>query len=73
MYETVCKERFDKLEKMHEETICLLRGRNGNPGIVEEVHTMKRTYRTILGILAFVGSAVGLEVIGEVYNWISHH
>lgn len=70
MYETVCKDRFDKLEELHNETIGLIRGKNGTPGLVEEIHIMKRQSRAIIATGIFLGGAVMTQIIESLWKWL---
>jgi len=71
MYGLVCKERFDKMEGMQEETLRILRGKNGDPGLVDEVRALKKANKIIWGGGAFVLCAVVMQTIRIVAQWIS--
>jgi hypothetical protein len=80
MYEKVCKDRFDKLESLHNETIGLLRGRNGDPGLLDDMRTIKdkyaalmRKYKTVRAAVFFVLGGATLELISLAAHYLSKH
>jgi len=70
MYELICKGRFDKLETMHQETIDILRGKNGNPGLLDDVRKVTQSHKRVVGIIIFAGGAIALQLIGVGIEWI---
>lgn len=71
MYGLICKERFDKLEGLQVETLKILRGRNSDPGLVDEVRELKRSYKRIWAGSVFVVGAITIQVIRYAIHWIS--
>ena len=70
MYNLVCKERFDDTKKLleciktteesyHQEIIDILRGKNGNPGLIDNVrdNTKLRKFANWIAI-TFVGAFI---------------
>ena len=60
-YTEVCKPAFDRLEteiarsnKTSDEILRILKGRNGDPGLLDEMRDMKRFRNGILGTLGFI-------------------
>lgn len=70
MYPMICEPRFDKIDQKQEEIIGLLRGYNGNPGILEDVRILKKWHKAAIGFAIFLGSAFVLQVIGTVWTWV---
>lgn len=70
MYETVCKDRFDTIEKHCETFDRYLRGKNGNPGLVDEVRALKASLRAASRVGIFVGGALLLNAIHYIWAWI---
>ena len=62
MYELVCKEKFDFLIEKQDEVLGLLRGRNGTPGLVEEVRSIKKLHKLIIGVVGFVVSVIVVQL-----------
>jgi len=67
LYEMVCKDRFDKIDSHLEGISSLLRGKNGDPGLVEEVRGLKRVHKYVLGAIGFVACTGTVQVV----RWIS--
>lgn len=60
-YDEVCKPAFERMEKAQqrgnegtEEILRILKGQNGNPGLLDEVRDLKRFRRGIVGAFCFV-------------------
>ncbi len=70
MYPMVCEPRFDRIDEKQEEMLSLLRGRNGNPGVLDDVRNLKKWHKATLGFAVFVGSAFVLQVIGDLWTWV---
>jgi hypothetical protein len=70
MYGLVCEKRFDRIDNKQEETIGLLKGSNGNPGVLDDVRNLKKWHKATIGFAIFVGSAFVLQVIGDVWTWV---
>lgn len=70
MYGIVCKERFDKIENMQEETLRILRGKNSDPGLVDDVRDLKKTYKRVVGGGIFILCTVFLQIIRSIGEWI---
>lgn len=67
MYELICSERFTKIDGKQDEIIDLLRGKNGFPGLIDDVRTLKARWKVIYATAGIVTIAVVKEVIA----WIS--
>jgi len=67
MYELICKERFDKIEEVmrenHKETVGILKGKNGDSGLCEEVRTLKRRWYYIGAATLFLVANLCLQAI----------
>ena len=66
MYELLCKDRFDRIDKTQEEMLAILRGHNGNAGLIEEVRWIKKIHKVIIGLVG----AMGLIMCKELVYWI---
>lgn len=71
MYETICKDRFDKMESLQNETLGLLRGHNGDPGLLDDMRAIKKAYKLVAGAIVFILSAVLLQGIETIWAWVS--
>lgn len=71
MYELVCKDRFDKMETLQQEAISLLRGSNGDPGILDDLRAIKRAHRMIGGAVIFLSATIAVQFVEAIWSWIS--
>lgn len=71
MYETICKDRFDTIERHCEGFNDLLRGKNGTPGLLEELRAIKKFIKTISKIFVFIAAAAGIKVVHGTWTWIA--
>jgi hypothetical protein len=71
MFGLVCKDQFDRIDKKLEETLRLLRGKNSEPGLVDDVRDLKKAYKRILGGGLFILAAFVVQIIRSLANWIS--
>jgi len=71
MYGLVCKERFDKMEGLQEETLQLLKGKDLDPGLVDEVRGLKKAYKRLVGGGIFIAAAITVQIVRSVGEWIS--
>lgn len=67
MYEMVCKPNFNEIKESQKEIIGLLRGKNGDPGLLDDVRTLKARWKVIYGTAAIAGVAALKAVIA----WIT--
>ena len=61
LYKLVCKKRFDDAATERAEILRVLRGANSQPGLVDDVRALKRTYKALIGAVIFVMSALFLQ------------
>jgi hypothetical protein len=66
MYELICRERFDLNDKKQDEILDLLRGTNGNPGLIHEIRTLKKRWALVFGSLIVIFSAL----ITQLVRWL---
>jgi hypothetical protein len=71
MYGIICKDRFDKLEALHKETLDLLRGKDGDPGVLDDMRAMKRGYRIVGSGVLFVIGAVVIQAVASLWGWLT--
>ena len=71
MYETICKERFDELSGGQKEVINLLRGHNGDPGLLDDIRAIKKAYRLVAGAVVFIICIVAAQCIESIWAWIA--
>ena len=69
MYPMICEPRFDKIDAKQEEILTVLKGRNGDPGVLDDVRNLKKWHKATLGFVIFIGSAFTLQVIRDVWTW----
>lgn len=71
MYETVCRERFDELAAGQKELIALLRGHNGDAGLLDDMRAIKKAYRLVIGAVVFILGALTIQGVDHVWHWFS--
>jgi hypothetical protein len=69
MYEIICSKRFDKIDTQQQTTIDLIKGRNGNPGLLDDVRTLKAAHKKITATVVFVASALLLQAVHATWVW----
>jgi hypothetical protein len=69
MYEMICSKRFDKIDTQQQITIDLIKGANGDPGLLDDVRTLKKAHKRMFATVIFIVSAVGLKVIHATWAW----
>jgi hypothetical protein len=62
-YDMVCKEAIDGLKDGQETIIDILKGKNGAPGLCDDVRGLKKTYRNVMAVGVFILTILGAEVI----------
>jgi len=70
MYGLVCRERFDRMESMQEETLRILRGVDSEPGLVDDVRGLKKANKRIWAGGVFILCAFVLEIVRAAWGWI---
>ena len=76
MYKLICEKRFDEQKLQNQHIIDLLKGEDGNPGVVDKVRNNSKALKRLYGAFIFCGGAVVLQIIRGAYNWIEsllHH
>ena len=68
MYHLICKERFDKMNEKQDQIIDLLRGKNGQAGLLDDVRTLKRRWIVIYS----TAGIVAIAFVKEVISWLFH-
>ena len=63
MYSLVCEKRFDSMEAKQDQVLDILRGKNSEPGLIEEVRTIKRRWKWIIGSGAVIVTALVTQLI----------
>ena len=69
MYQMICSQRFDKIDAQQQTTIDLIKGSNGNPGLLDDVRTLKNAHKKIAATVVFVASAFLLQAIHATWVW----
>ncbi len=67
LYKLVCGKRFDKIDEAIKDIAGLLRGENDKPGLVEEVRSLKKFNKGVIGSVGFVVCVI----VAQIINWIS--
>jgi hypothetical protein len=70
MYDLVCKGRLDKIEQMQKETISLLRGKDGDPGLLDDVRNIKASHKRVVAGVALVVGAVVIQLLTLLVQWV---
>ena len=63
MYRLICKERFDNIDKSQQEIISLLRGKNGDPGLLDDVRDLKRRWTLIFAVVGVLSTVMITQLI----------
>lgn len=71
IYEMICKDKFDELKEMHAETQRILRGRDSEPGLVDDVRGLKKAYKRMMAGGLFILAAIVVQSIRFIGEWIS--
>ena len=66
LYEMICKDRFDKIDNHLESISALLRGKNGDPGVVDDVRGLKKFNKYVCGVFVFL-ACTGVV---QLFRWV---
>ncbi len=66
MYQLICKERFDRIDEKQDDILGLLRGRNNEPGILDDMRQIKSRWKAIFGAVA----VLWVVLVGKIIEWI---
>jgi len=66
MYRLICKERFDHIDKSQQEIISLLKGKNGDPGLLDDVRDLKRRWTLIFAVVGILATVM----ITQLVQWL---
>ncbi len=64
------EKRFDKLEEMHQQTLDILKGENGEAGLCEKVRTNSKALKRLYGAFIFCGGAIVIQAVSRFWNWV---
>ena len=78
MYDRFCKDRFDKMDKQFDKVdkkldnyidimFGLLKGSNGNPGVMDDVRDLKKINRAMTGAIVFLISTLVIQAVA--WGW----
>jgi hypothetical protein len=59
------------MEGLQEETLQLLKGKDLDPGLVDEVRGLKKAYKRLVGGGIFIAAAITVQIVRSVGEWIS--
>ena len=62
-YSEICKPAFDGLKADTQEILKILKGRNGDPGLLDEVRELKQLRKTILGGFLFLFTTLFVQAM----------
>jgi len=65
-FNEICKPRFDELVKGNREIIELLKGKNGDPGLLDDVRQLKSRWRSIFAAIGILFTAI----IAQTIHWV---
>jgi len=71
MYELICNKRFDTLEGMQKQVLDILKGKNGDAGLCEQVRDNTKARKQFGKALIFIVAAVSLKIIHSAYCWVA--
>lgn len=66
MYELICAKRFDSIDEKQDRMLDILRGKNGDPGLIDDVRTLKSRWSIIIGALVILFGAL----LTQVARWL---
>jgi len=61
LFDKVCKGRFDAIEANQHQILRLLRGKNSEPGLVDDVRALKKVYKAIIGVVVFIVALISTQ------------
>ena len=65
-----CEKRFDKIDDHQEQILNILKGKNGNPGLIDDVRQLKSRWMVIFGALIVVFSALGTQLAKWIFTML---
>jgi len=63
MYGLICEKRFDRIDDQQKEVLELLKGKNGHPGLLDDMRQIKNRWKIVVAIMIFLSSALVLQAI----------
>lgn len=63
MYNLVCEKQFKTLTQKQDEMLALMRGHNSNPGLLDEVRSIKKVHHAFYAGFILVLSTILVQVI----------
>ncbi len=66
MYNLICEKRFDNLDAKQDRILDLLKGKNGDPGLLDDVRTLKKRWVVIYG----TAGIVFITLLREILPWL---
>lgn len=66
VYERVCKDKFEQIITRQDKVLAILQGTGEHAGLVEEVRSLKRVYRGVIGALG----TILVVLFAQVVNWV---
>ena len=67
-FNEICKPCFDELKQGNAEILRLLRGRNGDPGLLDDVRQLKSRWKTIFAAIGVLFSAIAVQFVHWVWG-----
>ena len=71
MYELICRSRFDSLDQKQDKMLSILKGENGDPGLLDDVRAIKKTHKLIKAGLVFVLCGFVLQAVSAGWDWFA--
>jgi len=65
-FSEICKPCFDELKRGNAEIIQLLKGKNGDPGLLDDVRQLKSRWKTIFAAIGVLFAAA----VAQITHWI---
>ena len=70
MYKLVCEKRFNEQGDLLNEVIRLLKGKNSDPGLCDNVRNNTKAIKRVYGLLIFLGGAITLQILDAGFHWL---
>ena len=70
MYGLLCKERFDKIDKMQDKILSVLKGDGEKAGLCEQVRSNKKVCNILIAVIGLLSTAIIVRGVDLIFEWI---
>lgn len=68
-YDLICGPAFKDLKSGQDEMLEILRGDNGNPGLLHRVRKLESAYKAFIAGGVFILCAVVIQIVPDIVKW----